>query len=185
MISNISFKANYIKPTVVQKRTTDGSYADSKGSFIEFDYKNKKDMDSLKKVSDTWGAGTFAYDIYEETTQAIEEDNDENKHTYAITQQRSGFDDVNPDEIMGLAFVEEKSPKEKELVYLQVDPFIAKTYEDKPIRHIGSAMLESLKSISSNSAITLKAVNSAFDFYETNGFKNDPKRSALEYIWNA
>lgn len=185
MISNISFRANYIKPAVVQKRTTDGSYADSKGSFIELDYKDKKDMDSLKKVSETWGAGTFAYDIYEEALQALEEDNIENKHTYAITQQGSGLDDVNPDEVMGLAYVEEKSPNEKELVYLQVDPSIAKTYEDKPIKHIGSAMLDSLKSISSDCAITLKSVNSALDFYETNGFKSNPKRSALEYIWNA
>jgi len=183
-MSPINFKANYIKPAVVQKRLIDGSYADSKGSFIEFDYKNKKDMDSLKKVSEIWGAGTFAYDIYDESDRAsIEED--DTKHTYAITKQKSGFNNVDPYEIMGLAYVEEKSPKEKELVYLQAEPASSDICEDKPIKHIGSTMLDSLKSISSNNSITLKSVNSAIDFYETNGFKRNTKGSSLEYIWNA
>src|SRR5574344_2579403 len=96
----INFKANFIKPAIVQKKTNN-DYNPCEVSFIELDTKNDNDIKSMKKLSKDWGYNTFAYQIYYDMS-ANDGNIDKSIHYYGLTEQKSNFENIEPDKILGI-----------------------------------------------------------------------------------
>ena len=181
---NINFGAKLIKLSPVKKLADlKGEYMPAKLSFVEFEPGNKKDLQAISNAVKSWNGEMFASDIYTSAKLIRNRKLDPESHKiYVLTSQKNNFDNLNADEIVGLADFETNKPDEGHLNFLQVDPDLITSYVPPRFRYVGTGMLEALKSLYKKT-ITLKSVYSATAFYEKNGFKLIDFESLL-YKWS-
>ena len=180
----INFKANYLSTAQVQRRMQDNKFQDYKVSFVEFKPIDRKDVCAIKDISRQWEDGeTFAKSIFND----IQEDYYVGSYTsprgqyFGITRQKTNFQTPLPDEILALAELRKISDTRNELVYLQVDPEQNMFARDALFKGIGTAVLDSIKTLFKGKEIILQPVESAINFYKANKFLNLEFSSKL--IW--
>lgn len=179
--NNINFTANYIRPAVIMKNDGKGEYHPYRVSVIELDRQNSGDIRALQKTALAWK--DLASDIYCDFVCINSDCIDNNPHFFAITSQADDFKHLRHDEIMGLAEFEEDK-KANTLVFLQVSPELNFASFNKAYKHIGTAMLNFLKTAFPKKYIKVYPLETAYDFYIKNEFKPVPK-SSNRCLWNA
>lgn len=179
---NINFKANYINTVQVQKRVG-SNYKPCNASFVEFNPDDKKDIFTLKEVSDLWG-DCYACDIKDDFKSDDFKRSD--KHVYGLTLQDKNFEYVKPDSVLGIVEIQENKDSNK-LMFLQVSPENQVYQFGRPEhKKVGTRIIDSLKNIYSSKPMKLHSVFSAKYFYQKNGFYIDPESlDKLDYVWNA
>ena len=171
----INFKANYLSTTRVQRRMSNNKVQDYKVAFVEFKPTNSKDLYAIKDVSRSWDDGeTFAKNIFDD----IQEDyyrassGSPKYQYYGITRQKTDFQTPLPDEILAHKKIKKISDTRNELVYLQVDPTQNMFAQEALFKGIGTAVLDSIKTLLKGKEIILQPVESAINFYKSNKFLN-------------
>lgn len=113
-VSNVNFKANYIKSVNIKK--FDGKeYKPFKASFVEL---TSNDYDSIDRVACSWNE-LFSYKI----ASSLKDTLGGRTRFYAVTTQENDFDKLEPKRVQSLSLVENFS--ELNLSYLkllQVNP---------------------------------------------------------------
>lgn len=183
-MSRINFTGTFINTIPVIKRSDNGKQKVDV-SFVELDVNNNKDMDALENIANNWGDESYADMVYEDMTEGYwGYSNDIIEHTYVLTTQHENFDEMNPDEILGVTLFKETREKSK-LELLQTNPkYIKKDNPNSEYNGIGSAIIDSLKSLHGKKPIECFAVKDAIDFYEKNGFvHNDLYEQPNRHIW--
>lgn len=177
----INFKANYISDAVIKRRTPDNTFKDYNVSFIEFNSANPRDVFAIKDVAGQWGCGeTFARSIFNDIQEEYYAGKKSSQY-FAITKQRKSFETLLPDEILALAELKNTYDKRKELLFLQVNPEENMFAGEAVYKRIGTAILNSLKTLFNDKEIILKPVESAINFYKANQFV--PLEFTSKLIW--
>jgi hypothetical protein len=174
----VNFRANFINTASIVKYGHDNKPQVGNASFVELNPLDKNDYLTLNKVNLNWeNCNTYANDITEKFNKAYIAGDDRSKRKfYALTSQEDKFERLREDDVLGLALVEAYMGGISFFVdYLQVSPNHKHTVGGKHIKHIGTAILNSLKEIVPKKNIFLDAVNSEVGFYERNGFKVESK----------
>lgn len=181
-INSISFKASYIKPADILLKPTIPNEAKEniKGSFVELNPYNENDLNAACELNDYWGfMETYAFQIFD----SMERINrrflcyNENSKFYAITLQKNEFDNIDHKKILGITEIVESDDKIS-IKFLQVDPMNKWGEPFAKFKHIGTAIIDSLKSIYKKSSIELRSTNSAMKFYKAIGFTKKALKSS-------
>lgn len=181
--NNISFGAKFIKPVDVLKYSGNAKgYVPGKVSLIELLPDNAKDVKALHELCEFWGNDTFVNNILHSVNSVRRYGNDKNTRVFALTTQRSDFENVRHEDVAIAAEIFDIDEKIVKLNHLQKDPYLIYSYTPKPLNLVGHAMLNYLKELSQGKTITLKSTPSATWFYKRNGFK-ECKDNPRCFIW--
>lgn len=165
---HINFKANFIKPVMVKPKD-EKSY---KTSMVELNCSDSKDMETLRDVACMWGTDTYAYDIYSNVMDDYSPITCDS-HIYALTHQKTDFDELNSDDILCLA--QFSNGEVNELDCLQVN-------SSKKYNNIGSSMLYAIKTLHSD-PIYIHSDPLVSNFYKKNSCVQS-KQSDLDFYVN-
>ncbi len=201
-MTSINFKANYLNSARVQKYQN-SEYRPFDASFVKVDLNNQQDLDALKSTAIEWGETAFSSPIYSAASGDSKLEKPGNRHFYILTSQKNSFDKLNPDTILGMAEIDKLS-ETNSLEYLQVNPKYITSHKKKTVidkcldiifkpkeetkvipeyKQIGSAILNSLKSIFSDKPMILLTVPEAKKFYKKNGFVQESIINPYGLIW--
>ena len=177
----INFKANYISDATIKRRAQDNNFKNYKVSFVEFDPNNKEDVLAVKYASQGWDNDeTYARSIFNDIQEDHYIGNTLSRYV-GITRQRNDFKNPLADDILALAEVRKVSNNRNELLYFQVDPAQNMFACEALFKGIGTAVLDSIKTLFKGKEIILQPVESAINFYKANKFLNLEFSSKL--IW--
>ena len=175
MSNNISFKAEFISPSIIKKASTG---KEIRTSFVEHKSKCSKDRIALNGVESQWGEGnTFATGILSDFEKSTY-DYTPNKKYFALTLQNKQWNELIPKKILGLAEIIQGEGRIK-LKYLQADPKHNMHSAKRKFTGIGTAILNTLKSLFPQHDIVLQTAESARDFYIANGFEEIGKENEM------
>jgi len=188
-MSQISFKANFVKPVIVKKKDDNHNYANTKVSLVEIDVDNKGDMYALKELPQNWGPDNFSSDIYNNAKKRhMTGDVDSDVHTYAVTSQNHNFQTLNSDKILGVAELIDVDSKNNKLNLLQVNPDYSKSYvyskDNRKYKNVGSSMLNSLINLAPDKNLNVRTTQWVEDFYKKHDFEK-VGNSDLDYLRSA
>ena len=178
----ISFKANLINTTTVDRINPDSSYTRQKVAFVELDHTSDSDIECLKAVNKKWNRETtFADDILSDmlSHKTLLEKYDYNEQLderrfFAITRQQSDYSSLNATKIIALAEMKKDYDYPYyELDLLQVKPSLKKGKDStvRKIKNIGRSMVQSILSLYKDKTIIVEPLKSAMGFYDKLGFK--------------
>jgi len=168
----ISFQARYILPAVVMRQESNG-YKNTKVSFVELDAKNYSDLKSVKQLEYFWSKNSqYIFDICDTFADLIHGAlNNDIIKIFALTAQKSDFDKLDSNKILGLVEFEKVNDKVNHINYIQTGKNFS-YYTDMPeYKYVGSTLLDKLKERYPQQDILLLSAK-ANDFYKKNGFEN-------------
>lgn len=170
MTNQISFKANFIKQSTIKKCRRELPNKEFFASFVELNPHSINDRKALRGAESIWGEGeTFASNILHDFENEYLWQST-NKKYYALTHQRNQLDIPVANKILGLAEVITGNDRIK-IKYLQTDPQNKHNSQLQKFKGIGTAILDSLKSIFPQGDIVLESTETAINFYKENGFE--------------
>lgn len=173
----ISFKANYISSANVLQNKNLKSYP-QQVSFVELNPHDNYDVVSANCANLVWGGKSRKQEYFgDEICHALNVMNHSNISTretrfFAITSQLDNFQNLISEKILALTQVIKCNDKTRYIEYLQVAPQYSYNATMPKYRHVGTAMLDSLKKLFCEEDIELDAVADAVKFYLKNGFKD-------------
>ena len=178
-----SFGAKFINNVNIGK-LCDGisGYLDCNACFVEIDPGNVSDIKALKDVSKTWSYAKFADNIYNAACE-LRNENElfRNNKVYALTVQQDKFEKLNENDILGLVHTGALEGDALFIEHLQVKPDII--YLNKPdYKGAGTAILNSLKNLTSKIFLFPAKEESVKNFYVLNGFFEYPPASNI-FTW--
>ena len=181
--SNINFNAKFIGKVQVQKFNPQTKlYHPQEVSFVEIEPNNIEDVMALSDAASMWINEKFASNIAYCANLLYQKILPEEKYKiYAITTQRSNFENLYENKLLGMAEVENIAPNAIDLNYLQVNSNIIYSYDEQPYKNIGSKIVESLKKLYQTIELT-SARGSVKEFYIKNGFKYKNKEKN-QFVW--
>ena len=177
---DISFQGNKIgTASVLKKELLTSKYSPKQVALVEFDFKSKDDLKTLKVLKKDWNG--FASDIYREAEKGYADS------VYALTTQKDTFEKITPQKVLGLAEVVNIGGGNISLEYLQTKPnYIFDDDKIRKIKHIGKALIDSLKSKENVKSIQVNPLHSVIDFYKKQGFVSSNKADIFDeglLIW--
>ena len=182
--SNITFGAKFNSIAKVRMiKPTGKSYKKADVSFVKFDKTNERDMFVLSECAKNWNDDEFAKSVYL-SAQSIASDCESRitSEIYMLTTQDKDFDKLKAENILGLADVTLLgSDKRILLEHLKVNPFI-KNDKSAQIKGVGTALLDSLKSMYTRIILISIDKDSVKDFYRRNSFIEYPEGTNL-FTW--
>ena len=172
MNNSINFKGTFVRPATVKLSDNLNLYKNHNISMVELNPHSDNDMMALNAVAYSWDhRRTFADDIASNMADYyIENRPCCQKKFYVLTEQKQDFDDLDAMDILATAQVS-KYNETVMLDFLQVDPDYTMNRAFSRYKKIGTAFINSLKAIFPDKEIILKPVESAIEFYRTNGFE--------------
>ena len=171
VVTSINFNAQFINQVTIKRYNPDkNNYNSIPVSFVQIEAENNNDIQAVKKTTKDWQNGMFSDKICIAAERIAEEKtNNSPVRIYALTSQMKDFDNLRPDNILGLVETE-NNKNALEINHLQVNPEFLPSIEPPKYRHVGSGILDSLKNLY-NKVIELTSVYTATNFYEKNGFE--------------
>ena len=141
--------------------------------FVKLDKYNKNDLDAIDKTAQKWKDTDYIKDINTSSHwmqfKPIE--------VYALTSQQNNFENLKADYILGLAEIRNNKNNSnlKILNHIQVRPNAINVNQTNKLayKHVGSAILESLKKIYKDISLVAVEDDNVYGFYKRNGFIDD------------
>lgn len=172
MISNnISFGAKFLSsPTIQRYDRNKNTFVDKKVSLVQFDPKNLSDKLAIKIANNKWGRYFISQSIYlcADMLSHNETSKDVNK-ILMLTEQTDNFKKLDATKILALAQTQQNKNVPMELKWLQVAPKFQYSKEGREIRHVGKAIVDTLKNMYEE--LILDATYNAKKFYLKQGFE--------------
>ncbi len=182
----INFKSQYISPSTILKRTSDGSYQDVRASFVKIDVANNNDIEALRKVSEKWeGKKNFSKDIFMyASTGSMFPGYDQDDCYYALTEQCENFKNLDSDKVLGLTMTNCSDPQQEEICFLQTMPDTVFECSERLYKNVGKSIIENMQKLYPLKDLVLIAVKNSVNFYKKLGFefiKNSKTRMILHH----
>ena len=173
----INFKAKCVGYTYVQKHNTQNKTKEVPVAFVKLRTSDRRDLDCFSKVAKNWetiNPRCFAPDMFLELNDLkfLPERGGYNYEFYALTKQKSDFETLKPDSILGLIQIEREKPNSVEIAYIQTHPEFMHDNKNRRLKSIGKAMIEQIVKKFPNKDIIVNSISSAKSFYEALGFKS-------------
>ena len=169
----ISFKANLVNSINIKQLDKNGCYKDLPANFVELDINSELDLKTLSKVNENWKQGdNFAKLIYNSFYHYhnIRKKSKKGKF-YALTSQQGDFKELDENKILGITQIYKNNRKSIEIESLQTNPKYIYGVKNRKIKHIGEAIIQSLKENFNNCDILLFSTKAGKPLYEKMGFK--------------
>ena len=170
----ISFKANFVNNTNVKCLNRNGNYKNIPVQFVELDIDSDLDMETLTKVKENWiSEDDYAKKICDDFKDYHDKIKiNEAEKFYALTNQYGSCTNLDPAKILGVTQVYKDFENSLEIVYLQTNPKYKYGTEKREIKHIGKAIIESIKNNFKNNEIFLFTTDAGRPLYQKLGFKS-------------
>lgn len=172
MISNnISFSAKFLSsPTIQRYDKNKNTFVDKKVSLVQFEPQNPSDKLAIKIANNKWGRYFISQSIYlcADKLSHNEASKDVNK-IFMLTEQTDNFKKLDATKILALVQTQQNKNVPMELKWLQVDPKFQYLKEGREIRHVGKAIVDTLKNMYEE--LILDATYNAKKFYLKQGFE--------------
>lgn len=175
-----NFKARHLLKTSVLKKALEssGKRLPEEAHVIEMSFLDSMDAKALETLKHSWLKAPFAEIICSPS-------NLQGRKIYAITTQKEGFEEVNPDKILGIAdfYLKEKNAN---LRFLQANPRIIEE-NDRSIVGIGKAFMQGLAGLLKKSGyetMDLYAEQRVKPFYQKTFPTIRDKESTMESYTN-
>ena len=172
----ITFKAAYVTNAVIQEKIN-SEYRPYIASVVELDTKSKTDIQALREIDSLWNEhNTFANYLYRcalKQSDIYTPTNSKSKF-YAVTKQKTDFLNLIPDEVLGLLQFNPKAGYKDalgEIQILQVKPEYAQYSPNRYYKHIGTSLLNFIKSKFKNLSLILVPSLNSKEFYKKNDFE--------------
>lgn len=174
----ISFKAQCLTDTKIKKKNLLNIWLPSKVALIEINPKNINDFNSLKETVYCWninaidykGDFSIAHDILRE---AILDKEFGTYKFYALTKQKTKFDSLNYEDMLGLAQIRPVNKNSFEIMQLLTKPSYSSLNLKRKVKHIGNAIISSISKIFPDKNILANPLEQAVGFYYKLGFKKE------------
>lgn len=169
----INFKANLINNTNVKCLNRNGNYKNLPVSFVELDIDSDLDLETLLKVKETWGyEDDYAKLVYNSFEQYHNKTlTNKTKKFYALTSQCCGFNNLDETKILGITQIYRDASRYFEIEALQTNPKYRYGKENRKIKHVGKAIIESLKDVFKGDEIHLFTTKAGRPLYQKLGFE--------------
>ena len=185
-INCTNFGAKYIKQTYINKLDSiTGKYKPTEANFVEIERNNPLDVLALHNNAKYWENEMYASNIAYTASQMLSKSPFfVNKKIYALTSQKDSFNELKDEKILGLVELTEENNRYINLDFLQVKPEILYSLTPKPLKNIGTRILDCIKEIYHNKFILLTSrAGKTTEFYEKNDFVNIDKENN-KYLWH-
>lgn len=177
------FKAKFISIGSVGKAVKDGhGYSNRQVSFVKIDPFNSDDIKALEYAAKCWENDKFALNIYHAACAIKNKSKYYMDHDiYALTSQKSDFENLDGDKILGLVHTSPYIDKTTLIEHLQIKP--AFVYDSIPeYKGVGTGILNSLKLLADKISSFSASEQSVKNFYTKNGFVKQAGLSKY-YVW--
>jgi len=152
-------------------------YSLYRASFIQIDPTNPCDINALKETADYWINGSLTTNIYYAACALRNKSNAYKNHEiFALTTQKSNYDKLNSDNILGLVHTSPYEDGFTLIEQLQGNPEYVRSIKPD-YKGIGTEILESLKQIYDKLSCYPTAEEYVIRFYKKNGFIKEPNSS--------
>ena len=181
-ISNTHFRAKLIYNPNIGKKDIYPNYFQERISFVKINPKNDKDIKALEQAVGTWLYDRFGANVLY-ATRACRNGSEyyKNHSTYALSSQKSDFDNLDGNKILGLVHTSPENGNTTFIEHIQANPEMI--YQKVPeYKGIGTAILNSLKEFSSRIRCYPSKEESVINFYLRNDFVRS-KDFFNEYTW--
>ena len=181
-----NFGAKFIKNASLLKQIENcKSYREEIVSCIKIDTQNESDIKALENIANYWIDSHFATDIYY-AAKEIQNGNKyyNNNKIFAITKQKENFENLNPDNILGLVHVSPAGDNSLFIERIEADPDII-FKQNREYKGIGTALLNHLKTITNKITCNPSNTKTVKKFYYKNGFVEYPSNPNTFTWYNA
>lgn len=172
MISNnISFGAKFLYSSTIQKYDRAKNIFVDKGvSLVQFEPQNRYDKLAIKIANNKWGRYFIGQSIYlcADMLSKKEASKEVNK-ILMLTEQTDNFKKLDATKILALAQTQQNKNLPMELKWLQVDPKFQYSNDGRTIKHVGKAIVDTLKNIYDE--LILDSSPNSKRFYIKQGFE--------------
>lgn len=172
MISNnISFGAKFLYSSTIQKYDRAKNIFVDKGvSLVQFEPQNRSDKLAIKIANNKWGRYFIGQSIYlcADMLSKKEASKEVNK-ILMLTEQTDNFKKLDATKILALAQTQQNKNLPMELKWLQVDPKFQYSNDGRTIKHVGKAIVDTLKNIYDE--LILDSSPNSKRFYIKQGFE--------------
>lgn len=171
----ISFKASFVAPANISKKSAPETYYNKKVSIVELDKNDANDLLALSETTRLWTreGARYASEIFHEAVKDREYDDVVKEHYFALTEQNKNIDKLEPNKILGLMLFSESRFNENEINWFQVRPnsnFV--NSHDREYKYVGKSMINMLKNKFPEKTIYVKSSEPAVGFYKAHGFQS-------------
>lgn len=180
MLNPITFKAKYISSHQIKQRDNNSSI---NVNMVQIDPMSEKDIQSIRTVNSMWKNGrTYADDILDDLYEYVET-NLPHKVFLALTTQKNNFQELIPENILGLGEVLTEPGSDKiKIKRLQTTPKEEYRNPKRSLSGIGRALLNGIKTMFPVNII-LESKKDAKGFYLKNGFEFIGEKKSLSMIF--
>lgn len=172
MISNnISFGAKFLSSSTIQQYDRAKNIFVDKGvSLVQFEPQNRSDKLAIKIANNKWGRYFIGQSIYlcADMLSKKEASKEVNK-ILMLTEQTDNFKKLDATKILALAQTQQNKNLPMELKWLQVDPKFQYSNDGRTIKHVGKAIVDTLKNIYDE--LILDSSPNSKRFYIKQGFE--------------
>ena len=175
----LSFKASLVDTVNIKKIYPNKTTTDYPSHFVELDTLCYEDYKAIRTIARSWEkVASFAGDLFDRfvVDRSILPQKEKPKYRYfALTKSDEPFENVNADNILGVASVTKEKDDSFTLSQLQVDPEHQYGSQRREFKHIGQALVESIIKILPKKEVSLyAATRDAEIFYEKLNFVQKP-----------
>lgn len=173
------FGAKFINAVAIGKNSHHkNKYFDDLVSFVQIEPTNPDDIEAVKNAALYWKDDKYALNI----SYAAEtlKDNIESS-VYALTSQKSNFQFLDSDKILGLMHTTTFPNDTKFIEHIQVYPELINE-KNPEYKGVGTGILNSLKQLSNMIVCFPASGLSVKSFYLKNGFREKHEKSNC-YVW--
>lgn len=166
----ISFGAKYISPVNIEKITRKNKVISHEAAFVELEPKKKLDFVTMSILLNLpYDSGEYVPRIYFDFMSAAADDEINNDvRFFAVTERKKRYGFINPLNVYGLIEVAD-SINEKDALFIKYMQAIPKILFKK-LNHVGTGILDGIKTNFHQKDIIGNVVNEAIPFYLKNGF---------------
>ncbi|MBR6722831.1 hypothetical protein IKL64_05200 [bacterium] len=186
-MQQVSFTGTYIKPITIKKLAANGEFVPHEVSLVQFDANNPLDIQVIRDTCNEWKIfGNCFVEIIRDVANWLHglKRPQKSRKIFFLTNQQYGFENLNPDEILGQFMVwNKKNTNNVQLEVLQTNPFHSyDVAEFRRYSEIGKSMVDEIKEQYRGKIIKLYSDKDATGFYEKQGFVPDTPGS-LDYTY--
>ena len=188
LINNLNFRAKFIDNATILKKDKDGKYQPCDVNFVEFDLKDKRDVNKVNEICSMPEFCSFGEGLREDINEATMPyyTNYKNTHCYALVKEKEqNYKNIRPKNVLGIFSTHESVTDSHPH---KIDYFMtnSKYSNNKVLKHkeeytgIGTGMVNAFKKMYPSKSIELHPAQDAEVFWMKNGFK----KNGFKYINN-
>ncbi|MCR5266586.1 MAG: hypothetical protein K6E29_08365 [Cyanobacteria bacterium RUI128] len=171
----INFTANHLRYVNIAKRSAEG-YKPCRASLVEMKSSNPGDVNAIDSTAEQWEDSLTAF-VSSDMKKAARKKPKDNFHVYAITTQKKDFDNINPEQILGVAHITENANGlGHKIEVLQTNPeymFDRSTTAKREYKNVGKGLISFIKENFNDKPLYLYPTKDAVKFYEKQGFSSE------------